>query len=145
MNGSRCCRRRRGRPAAVVCTARWTFGSSPSSAAHASLDFRWTRSELFFGSAKPDGSAVTEDEFAAFVESEVTPRFPDGLTLLVGRGQFRNGNTIVRERSFVLILLHPRPNPESSARVEAIRRAYKARFSQHSVLRIDSATTRVCF
>ena len=103
------------------------------------------RTELFFGSAKPDGSAVTEDEFAAFVESEVTPRFPDGLTLLVGRGQFRNGNTIVRERSFVLILLHPRPNPESSARVEAIRRAYKARFSQHSVLRIDSATTRVCF
>ena len=104
------------------------------------------RTELFFGSAKPDGSAVTEDEFAAFVESEVTPRFPDGLTLLVGRGQFRNGaRSIVRERSFVLILLHPGPDPESSVGVESIRRAYKARFAQDSVLRVDSQTTRVCF
>jgi hypothetical protein len=104
------------------------------------------RTELFFGSAKPDGSVVTDGEFATFIEEEVTPRFPDGLTLLVGSGQFKNGAAvIVRERSFVLILLHPRPNPESSADVEAIRRAYKARFAQHSVLRIDSQITRVCF
>lgn len=104
------------------------------------------RTELFFGSAKPDGSAVTDAEFATFIEEEVTPRFPDGLTLLVGSGQFKNGvGVIVRERSFVLILVRPRPNPESSADVEAIRRAYKVRFAQHSVLRIDSQTARVCF
>ena len=104
------------------------------------------RTELFFGSAKPDGSVVTDEEFGAFVDEEVTPRFPDGMTLLVGRGQFRNGaRSIVRERSFVLILLHPGPDPESSVGVESIRRAYKARFAQDSVLRVDSQTTRVCF
>jgi hypothetical protein len=104
------------------------------------------RTELFFGSARPDGSVVTDEEFGTFVDAEVAPRFPDGLTLLVGHGQFKNGvGSVVRERSFVLILLHPGPNPAGSAGVEAIRRAYKARFAQDSVLRVDSQTTRVCF
>ena len=105
------------------------------------------RTELFFGSARPDGSAVTEEEFAAFVEAEVTPRFPDGLTLLVGRGQFRNGNVIVRERSFVLILLYPLEEfQESSRRINAIRERYKDEFDQESVLRVDDPfAVRVSF
>ncbi len=104
-----------------------------------------TRTELFFGSAKPDGSTVTEDDFGSFLDEEIAPRFPDGLTLLVGSGQFKHGARIVRERSFVLILLQPRPTPASSSNIEAIRQAYKTRFAQDSVLRVDSQTTRACF
>jgi len=38
----------------------------------------------------------------------VTPRFPDGLTLLKGYGQFRNSMQIIqREDSRVLILFYP--------------------------------------
>ena len=106
----------------------------------------FARTELFFGSAKPDGSVITDEEFASFLNEEITPRFPDGLTLLVGSGQFKNGGgAIVRERSFILILLHARPLRASSANVDAIRQAYKARFAQESVLRVDSEATRVCF
>src|SRR5262245_58692477 len=66
---------------------------------------RFVRTELFFGTAKPIG-AVTEEEFRAFVDAEVTPRFPDGLTVIKGDGQFRGENdVIVKEQSFVLILL----------------------------------------
>src|SRR5262245_20034140 len=45
------------------------------------------RTELYFGTAKPDG-VVTDEEFHLFLDTEITPRFPDGLTLLKGDGQF---------------------------------------------------------
>jgi hypothetical protein len=48
----------------------------------------FTRTELFFGSLKPDGSVVSEDAFLGFLTAEITPRFPNGLTLLTGLGQF---------------------------------------------------------
>jgi hypothetical protein len=113
--------------------------------ARTACDERFTRTELYFGSARPDGSTVTDEDFGSFLDEEITPRFPGGLTLLVGSGQFKHGAGIVRERSFVLILLQPRPTPSSSANIEAIRQAYKTRFAQDSVLRVDSQTTRVCF
>jgi hypothetical protein len=65
----------------------------------------FVRTELYFGTAKPNG-AVTEAEFRDFVDRQVTPRFPDGLTLLKGNGQFRGeDNIVIKEQSFVLILL----------------------------------------
>src|SRR5262245_61608276 len=36
----------------------------------------FARTELFFGSATPDGAAVTDEDFRAFLEHEITPRFP---------------------------------------------------------------------
>lgn len=105
----------------------------------------WRRTELYFGSQKPDGSAVNEAEFAQFLDEIVTPRFPDGLTLLSGYGQFRNAaNVIVEEQSFVLILLYPRDDQAAGAEIEEIRAAYKDAFEQESVLRVDSMA-RVSF
>ena len=49
----------------------------------------FSRTELFFGTAKPDGTAVTEAEWTAFLADEITPRFPDGLTVLSGMGQWQ--------------------------------------------------------
>ena len=49
----------------------------------------FARTELFFGTAKPDGTAVTDEAFSTFLDEQITPRFPDGLTLLKGDGQFR--------------------------------------------------------
>ena len=48
----------------------------------------YTRTELFFGSLQPDGSVVSEEAFLGFLMAEITPRFPNGLTLLTGLGQF---------------------------------------------------------
>jgi hypothetical protein len=97
------------------------------------------RTELFFGSEKPDGSEVTEAEFMRFLDNEITPRFPDGLTLLTGLGQFRGSNgVIVKETSRVLILLYP-PDVarEANQNIEQIRRLFKRQFQQESVLRAD--------
>jgi hypothetical protein len=98
----------------------------------------FARTELFFGTAKPDG-VVTEEEFRAFIDEEVTPRFPDGLTLLKGDGQFRGSDdVIIKEQSFVLVLLYASDSyTESSRRIDRVRRLYKKRFQQESVLRVD--------
>src|SRR5215203_4392269 len=58
------------------------------------------RTELYFGTAKADSSTITEDEWKIFLADVVTPRFPDGFTVLTGYGQFRDsGGKIVRENS----------------------------------------------
>jgi hypothetical protein len=108
----------------------------------------FARTELFFGTAKADGTVVNDAQFMAFVDAEITPRFPDGLTLLEADGQFRNAaGEIIKEKSFVLILLYPaeefRP---SSRRINAMREEYKEQFQQESVLRVDDPfAVRVSF
>lgn len=97
------------------------------------------RTELFFGRNRSDGTEITEEEFADFLSRTITPEFPDGLTVLDGIGQFRDpdGNTI-REKAKVLILLYPlSTRRQSSRKIEKIRTAYKERFDQQSVLRVD--------
>ena len=98
----------------------------------------YLRTELFFGTAKPDGSAVSEAEWQKFLADEVTPRFPDGFTVLAGDGQFRQDGKIIREKSFVLIVLYPLKTRKSSRRkIERIRNAYVKAFQQKSVMRVN--------
>ncbi|MEU6092302.1 DUF3574 domain-containing protein [Streptomyces sp. NPDC047085] len=100
----------------------------------------YIETRLFFGTARPDGGpAVTDRQFMAFVDREVTPDFPDGLTVQSGRGQWRDASgTIEKERSYELILLYPEGRAEASDRsIEEIRRAYEKVFGQESVGRVD--------
>ena len=96
------------------------------------------RTELFFGLGRANGPDVTEAEFRMFLEEEVTPRFPDGLTVLTGRGQFRSGGVIEREPSKLVIILYPPDQENAHRRIERIREEYKMAFQQQSVLRADS-------
>jgi uncharacterized protein DUF3574 len=109
---------------------------TPKSARSGVLPF--ARTELFFGTAKVDG-VVTEEEFRRFVDEQVTPRFPDGLTVVKGDGQFKGEDGItIKEQSFVLILLYPQETfVKSSQKIERIRDLYKDQFDQESVLRVD--------
>jgi hypothetical protein len=69
----------------------------------------------------------------------ITPRFPDGLTVVTGLGQFRNASgTIIQERSKLVILLYPPHQAKASGRIERIQEEYKTLFQQESVLRADS-------
>jgi hypothetical protein len=96
------------------------------------------RTELYFGRGKPDGSMVTDDEFRAFLDDIITPRFPNGLTVLSGAGQFRGSSgRIEREGAMFVILLYPAGKKNSSAHIEEIRDSYRKTFAQESVLRVD--------
>ena len=107
----------------------------------------FTRTELFFGSLTPDGSVVSEDAFLGFLTAEITPRFPHGLTLLTGLGQFLTAQGVMhQEPSRLLILLYPvEDERDSSEKIEQIREQYKRMFHQEAILRADRGCELVRF
>ena len=91
---------------------------------------------LFFGRSQGKVEAVSEEAWRAFLAEEVTPRFPDGLTVLDAAGQWREGSgAIVRERTKLLLVLTP-PGADAMQRTDEIADAYKHAFGQSSVLRV---------
>jgi hypothetical protein len=96
------------------------------------------RSELVFGRLKPDGSVVTDAEWRAFVEEQVTPRFPDGFTVQDVLGQYRGRDgRIIAEPSKILLVIHG-ADARPRAAIQEIRDAYRRLFQQESVLLIES-------
>jgi hypothetical protein len=102
----------------------------------------WVRSELYFGVGSEDGSsarvqtdAISEERWRAFLDAEVTPRFPDGLTVFDAYGQwlFRGAAQPNRLRTKVLVILHE-DSPRRRADIEAIRLAWKQATGHQSVL-----------
>ena len=90
------------------------------------------RTELLFGAG-----VVTSAQWHIFLSSEVTTRFPDGLSAIDGYGQWkRPDGKITAERSRILLLWHA-PDAASDAKIDAIRDAYKKQFHQLSVMRVD--------
>ena len=91
------------------------------------------RTTLYFGLSRRSGS-VSEGQWQAFLSREVTPRFPDGLTVWEADGQWRRPDgRISRERAKVLLLVHEE-NATVRAALSAIIAGYKQAFQQDSVL-----------
>jgi hypothetical protein len=90
--------------------------------------------ELMFGRKIGDRIAVSEGEWGRFVDREITPRFPAGLTVFNAAGQWRDkaSNKIVREPSKIVQIVLPGDDGEFS-RLNEIAEAYKTRFKQQSV------------
>ena len=91
--------------------------------------------ELLFGRNIGDRLGVSETAFRRFTGKEITPRFPDGLTVIDARGQYReaaNGRLMREPSKLVLIVFADDSNKRAA--LEAIASAYKAQFSQQSVL-----------
>ncbi|MEV2233604.1 DUF3574 domain-containing protein [Streptomyces phaeochromogenes] len=128
---------------------RATAATAPAAAAPAALTAPTARgaayveTRLFFGTERPDGGpAVTDGQFMDFVDRQVTPAFPDGLTVQDGRGQWRDRNGVIeRERSYELILLYPVGRAKAAdPGIEGIRDAYEKEFGQEAVARLDEPT-----
>jgi hypothetical protein len=98
------------------------------------------RLELLFGLGRAEGGEVSEAEWRAFLDAEVTPRFPDGLMVLTGYGQWRSSETGSAGETSRVIEIWYRPAADSDAKIETIRAAYKARFGQQSVMRVDGVS-----
>ena len=97
---------------------------------------RFAEYQLFLGRSTSDGSEVSDEQWAAFLADTVTPRFPDGLTVLDAAGQWRDSaGAIQRERSKLLWILAP-PSDEARRLLDEISEEYERRFDQESVLRI---------
>ena len=97
---------------------------------------RMIQAQLFFGRNVAGRSMVSDDEWRQFLYEEVTPRYPAGFSVADIDGQYRNAaGMIARERSKQLLIVGPGGD---EAKLAAIRDAYKRRFSQESVLLVES-------
>ncbi|MBW4664334.1 MAG: DUF3574 domain-containing protein [Chroococcus sp. CMT-3BRIN-NPC107] len=99
--------------------------------------------ELYLGRNKPGGQ-VSNQAFQQFLQSQVTPRFPDGLTVLDADGQFLGSNGIIKEKTKLLILIHAN-RQEDQKEIQEIIDEYKEQFDQESVLRVTSTPGQVRF
>lgn len=101
----------------------------------------WVEHRVFMGRGDGDVEVVDDAAWAAFLADVVTPRFPDGLTVLDASGQWRNSAGLIeRERSKVLLIMAP-PEADALRLINEISDGYKQRFNQEAVLQ---AVTDAC-
>jgi hypothetical protein len=95
-----------------------------------------TEASLFFGRSRAGMEVVSDAEWAGFLAQVVTPRFPDGLTVLDAAGQWRDrAGRIDRERAKLLLLVLPGATAaEAAAAVAPVTADYVQRFGQEAVL-----------
>jgi hypothetical protein len=98
--------------------------------------------ELMFGRNIGGRLGVSETAWSRFLAREVTPRFPDGLTVVNASSQWRDKDrgTLVREPSKLLTIVAV-ADPATPDKLAAIVAAYKQQFHQQSVALI---TRPVC-
>ncbi|MBF2027928.1 MAG: DUF3574 domain-containing protein [Oscillatoriales cyanobacterium C42_A2020_001] len=101
--------------------------------------------DLFFGRNIGGTVGVTQEQFQAFVDQTITPRFPLGLTNFDANGQFLSSDgTLVREPAEVVSLIIEDTEANEAA-IDAIVSEYKQQFQQESVLIAVNEAITVAF
>lgn len=97
------------------------------------------QSTLYFGLKSADGRGVSEQAWARFLAEEVTPRFPDGLTVVTayGQGASPGADAVLAEMTKVLIIVHP-DDAANAARIAEIKAKYSADFGQSGVFHTET-------
>ena len=85
--------------------------------------------QMYFGRNIGGALGVSETQWQAFVDREITPRFPDGLTITDAQGQWRDSETgaIVHEPSKALTVFLG-DEAQGRAALDAIAEAMKAEY-----------------
>jgi Protein of unknown function (DUF3574) len=113
-----------------------TLGGDP---AHPGQTSGWVDTKLYFGlgpAGHPE-QGVSEAQWRDFLDKEVTPRFPDGLSVVDVYGQWQGKNETAPERIRTKLLIIDYPdNSENRAKIDAIRAAWKQRTGDQSVMRV---------
>lgn len=117
-------------------------GTAPTLAgdpAHPGQTKGWVDTKLYFGLGPVEHpeQGVSEAEWRLFLDEQVTPRFPAGLSVMDVYGQWlgKNQRAPERLRSKMLIIDYP-DTPENREKIEAIRSAWKQKTGDQSVMRV---------
>jgi hypothetical protein len=107
--------------------------------AHPDSTRGWIETKLYFGlgPANDPQKGISETEWRSFLDREVTPRFPSGLSVVdvYGQWQGKNQATPERLRSKMLIIDYP-DTQENRDKIEVIRAAWKQKTGDQSVMRV---------
>ena len=97
----------------------------------------WHEYRLFMGRGSGGEEVVSEEDWAAFLADTITPRFPDGLSVIDVAGQGTNTDgTLERERTKMLLVVVPPADETALNRINEIGAEYQRRFTQDAVLRV---------
>ena len=108
-------------------------------AAHPGHAAGWVDTRLYFGLGPADEPAigVSEQGWQSFLDKEVTPRFPDGLSVIDVYGQWQGKDEKMPERIRTKMLVIDYPDTrENRDKIEAIRAAWKKLTGDESVMRV---------
>jgi uncharacterized protein DUF3574 len=95
--------------------------------------------ELMFGRSVEGRLVVGEREWVRFLAREITPRFPDGLSVVDAAGQYKTADgRIAHEPSKLVIIVAPEGS-ETQDRIAVIETAYKKQFRQQKVVVVTRA------
>ncbi|MGD0735811.1 MAG: DUF3574 domain-containing protein [Terracidiphilus sp.] len=123
-------------PAATAAATAPTLAGDP---AHPGQAQGWVDTKLYFGLGPADNpeKGTSEARWREFLDREVTPRFPDGLSVadVYGQWQGKGQSTPERLRSKMLIIDYP-DTKENRDKIEAIRSAWKKMTGDQSVMRV---------
>jgi hypothetical protein len=118
-----------------ACARSGVAGPTAAAPRCAAGDTALGRDPVYFGRNRPDGGTVSDAEWLGFLDSVVTPSFPDGFTVVEGTGQWKGrSGAVERERSAIVTFLHT-GSPADRERVAQVAAEYKRRFHQEAVLR----------
>ena len=113
-----------------------TLKGDPAHPAHGQ---HWVDTRLYFGLGPADAAdkGVPEAAWRDFLDKQVTPRFPAGLSVIdvYGQWQGKQQKTPERIRTKLLIIDYP-ATAENAAKVEAIRVAWKQKTGDQSVMKV---------
>ena len=95
-----------------------------------------TEFRMFFGLSDKDGKIVTEDQWKQFLADTITPRFPAGLTVFDGQGQWLPPTgELQREPVKVVLGAVSSDASQSMKLVDEISAEYARQFNQDAVFR----------
>jgi len=101
-----------------------------------------TQTTLYFGLRTPDGKGVSEQAWSRFLAEVVTPRFPDGLTVLNAYGQGSSnaatGGLVIAETTKMLVIVR-HDTPEAAQKIEEIKADYRRLFSPTGIFHTEAA------
>ena len=99
---------------------------------------RMIETKLYFGQLKPNGGAVTKEEWKDFKAKHISGVFKEGSTTVDATGNWLDpvSRELIAEPTYIIIYYHKRSS-RASARIDSLRNLYKRVFEQQSVLRVD--------
>ena len=107
--------------------------------AHPGSTQGWVDTRLYFGLGLADHpeQGISEQEWRAFLDKEVTPRFPSGLSVLDVYGQWQGETETEPERlRSKMLIIYYQDSAENRDKIAAIRTAWKQKTGDQSVLEV---------
>lgn len=107
--------------------------------AHPDSAHGWVDTKLYFGLglAEHPEQGIGETEWRGFLDREVTPRFPSGLSVVDVNGQWQGKDQPAPERlRSKMLIIYYADTTENREKIEAIRIAWKQKTGDQSVLRV---------